>query len=205
MIQYKCSALTYFRLCSPVTEHPPLYLSHVVVVVFFFCFPSTHTSSNPLPVSSASLRLASLQFPARRSQNSLINATVAALNKLSSAAWGPSPLVFYACTSLIPLPLLAPPLLCSTLPILQALPLESGQRRGYRDRLSAPEGAAKVCDEHLSAACAPCHGSAGAEQSLFVPLMSSSAGSSLQRFSQGSVPTVLPASALLWMEVAIIV
>lgn len=83
-------------------------------------------------------------------------------------------------------------------------PLESGQRCGCCDWLSAPEGAAKVCDEHLSAACAPCHGSAGAEQSLFVPLMSSSAGSSLQRFSQGSVPTVLSAAAH-WMQAAFIV
>lgn len=117
---------------------------------------------------------------------------------------GAEPISFLCMHFSNPASLLAPSLLCSTLLILQALPLESGQRRGYGDRLSAPEGAAKAGDEHLSAACAPCHGSAGAEQSLFVPLMSSSTGSSLQRFSQGSVPTVLSASAL-WMEVAIIV
>lgn len=54
--------------------------------------------------------------------------------------------------------------------------------------------AAKVCDEHPSAACAPRHGSAAAEQSLFVPLMSSSAsGRSLQRVSaKGPFPLSSP-------------
>lgn len=78
-------------------QTPLLCLCH-----FFFSFLPSTSSNSPCVLCFFPARLPVI--PTSVSQDSLINATVAALNKLSSAAWGPSLLVFYACSFLILLP-----------------------------------------------------------------------------------------------------